>query len=143
MQGFQRVLVAIDFSAASSRARDLAGRLVAPDGVLRMLHVVEWVPTLVEGAMGGYAPARDVRVLHDDSEKKLAEAAKQSAAPRVEVEVVEGNAAPTILEVAKRDQSDLIVIGTHGRSGIDHFLLGSVAEKIVRRATCPVLTVRG
>jgi nucleotide-binding universal stress UspA family protein len=143
VQGFQRVLVPIDFSPASSRARDLAGRLVAPDGVLRLLHVVEWVPTLVEGAMGGYAPARDVRLLHEDSERKLAEAAKQSVAPRVEVEVVEGNAAPTILEIVQRDQPDLVVIGTHGRTGLDHWLLGSVAEKVLRRAPCPVLTVRG
>jgi nucleotide-binding universal stress UspA family protein len=142
VKGFQRVLVPIDFSPASSRARDLAGNLVAPDGVLKLLHVVEWVPTLVEGAMGGYAPARDVRVLHEDSEKKLLEAAKSSAAPRVEVEVVEGTPAPSILEVAKRDGSDLIVIGTHGHTGLDHWLLGSVTEKILRRAPGPVLTVR-
>ncbi len=53
-----------------------------------------------------------------------------------------GETVPTILEVARRGEYDLIVMGTHGRTGIAHEYLGSVAEKVVRRACCPVLTVR-
>ena len=49
---------------------------------------------------------------------------------------------PTILEVAARDRYDLVVMGTHGRTGLSQLLMGSVAEKVVRQAPCPVLTVR-
>ena len=54
----------------------------------------------------------------------------------------EGQAAAAIIGRAKQIQADIIVIGTHGRSGLPHMLLGSVAEKVVRAASCPVLTIR-
>ena len=59
-----------------------------------------------------------------------------------EVEVAAGNPADAIVRVAKERGADLIVMGTHGRTGLQHVLLGSVAEKVVRLAGCPVLTVR-
>jgi nucleotide-binding universal stress UspA family protein len=55
----------------------------------------------------------------------------------------EGNPAVETVNAAKSEGADLLVVGTHGRSALTHLLLGSVAEKIVRTATCPVLTVRG
>ena len=60
----------------------------------------------------------------------------------VETRVGVGLPAQEIVELAERERFDLIVMGTHGRSGIAHAVLGSIAEKVVRRATCPVLTVR-
>ena len=66
--------------------------------------------------------------------------ADQSAA---DVVVVEGNPVREILRHAEDGRTDLLVMGTHGRGGFAHLLLGSVAERIVRTATCPVLTVRG
>ena len=133
----------LDFSARSSRLIELAAGLVAPNGTLRLMHVVEWVPSVVEGAFVGYANPRDIRALHKDSQQKLDALSKAAGVPGVVAEVVEGSPAQSILEVAERDKSDLIVIGTHGRSGLGHLLLGSVAEKVLRRAPCPVLTVRG
>ena len=59
-----------------------------------------------------------------------------------EAEVATGPAAETIVHIAQERAADLIVMGTHGRTGLHHLLLGSVAEKVVRLATCPVLTVR-
>jgi nucleotide-binding universal stress UspA family protein len=59
-----------------------------------------------------------------------------------EVEVAVGHPADTIVRVAQQRSADLIVMGTHGRTGLQHVLLGSVAEKVVRLAPCPVLTVR-
>ncbi len=59
-----------------------------------------------------------------------------------EVEVATGHPADTIVRVAQDRKADLIVMGTHGRTGLQHVLLGSVAEKVVRMAPCPVLTVR-
>ena len=61
---------------------------------------------------------------------------------RVKIHVVEGEAWRTVVDIAARDGYDLIAMGTHGRSGIIHLALGSVAEKVVRHAQCPVLTVR-
>ena len=61
----------------------------------------------------------------------------------VETAVCEGYAATVIVEEAAEREVDLIVIGTHGRSGIKHLLLGSIAERVVQKAPCPVLTVRG
>jgi nucleotide-binding universal stress UspA family protein len=57
-------------------------------------------------------------------------------------ETGEGEAATAILREAERVRADLIVMGTHGRSGLPHMLVGSVTEKIVRAASCPVLTIR-
>ena len=59
-----------------------------------------------------------------------------------EAEVASGPAAETIVQIAQERAADLIVMGTHGRTGLRHLLLGSVAEKVVRLAPCPVLTVR-
>lgn len=142
MKGFRRILVPVDFSPQATRLIEIASDLAAPDGVVRLLHVVEWVPSVVEGTFVGYADAKQVRTLHAESVRKLEDYAKASAAPRVECEVVEGTAAPAILDVAKREGSDLIVMATHGRAGLGHLLLGNVAEKILRRAACPVLVVR-
>jgi nucleotide-binding universal stress UspA family protein len=61
---------------------------------------------------------------------------------RVEVATAIGEPAHEILAFAKAQHADLVVIGTHGRTGLQHALMGSVAERVVRRATCPVLTVR-
>jgi nucleotide-binding universal stress UspA family protein len=60
----------------------------------------------------------------------------------VETMVVRGVPFAEIIKTAKNKNADLIVIGTHGRTGIDHMLFGSTAEKVVRKAPCPVLTVR-
>jgi nucleotide-binding universal stress UspA family protein len=70
---------------------------------------------------------------------------KESAGPEVDasLHVLEGYATRDIVEFAGNNESDLIVIATHGRTGIKHLLLGSVAEKVVRMAPCPVFTVKG
>jgi nucleotide-binding universal stress UspA family protein len=59
-----------------------------------------------------------------------------------DLHVIEGHAAADIVRFAESHHSDLIVIATHGRTGIEHMLLGSITEKVVRRAPCPVFTVR-
>jgi nucleotide-binding universal stress UspA family protein len=60
-----------------------------------------------------------------------------------EVEIASGNPADAIVSIAHKHHTDLIVMGTHGRTGLQHVLLGSVAEKVVRLAPCPVLTIKG
>ncbi len=77
----------------------------------------------------------------DRIQQEVAEAAR-AASVRCEITLVPGSAADVILRLAKEKAADLIVMGTHGRTGLQHALLGSVAEKTVRRAPCPVLIVR-
>jgi len=75
-------------------------------------------------------------------EEWRAEAGKLAGASRVTAETAVGEPAAEILEVARGRGADLIVVGTHGRTGLEHALMGSIAERVVRRAHCPVLTVR-
>jgi nucleotide-binding universal stress UspA family protein len=84
--------------------------------------------------------------LADQAQKHLeewrAEAEKLVGAPRVTAAPAVGEPSAEILEAAREAKSDLIVVGTHGRTGLEHALMGSIAERVVRRAHCPVLTVR-
>ncbi len=73
---------------------------------------------------------------------KLHEVQPSDRSIEVERRLVEGSAADALVRLADELKCDLIVMGTHGRSGLPHVLLGSVAEKVVRKAGCPVLTVR-
>jgi nucleotide-binding universal stress UspA family protein len=110
----QRILCPIDFSDHSRRALDapwLTAPLPTPQDRLALL-----------ASMGRFA------------------AGIESDVP-LQFEIAEGNTASEIVERASAIPSDLIVIGTHGRSGFEHLLLGSVTEKVIRKARCPVLTV--
>jgi universal stress protein A len=144
---FSRILVPTDFSepsdAALAYARVLAGKFGAS---LHVLHVFE-SPFV--------AAAVSPEVLIDDSpavQARLLEEAKSRLQHRVTAtdrtdhaattEIVGGHSARTIVDYATDRKKDLIVMGTHGRSGVAHLLMGSVAEKVVRTAPCPVLTVR-
>jgi nucleotide-binding universal stress UspA family protein len=81
-------------------------------------------------------------MLHDAQERLRHRAAREGRQASIETEVLFGHGARTIAEYAAERGVDLIVMGTHGRTGFAHLLLGSVAERLVRTAPCPVLTVR-
>lgn len=135
----RRILVPTDFSEPSDTAleyaRTLAGRVGAS---LHLLHVLE-DPFLAEGLLAeayiGSGPSVRVDLLDDARERLLHRAAGATT------EVIFGHGATTIVEYAERGGFDLIVMGTHGRTGLAHLLIGSVAETVVRTATVPVLTV--
>jgi len=76
-----------------------------------------------------------------DIRRQLVERANASGHSNIATEVLTGAAAKTIVECATEHQCDLIVMGTHGRHGVAHLLMGSVAERVVRTAACPVLVV--
>ncbi|HTN51622.1 MAG TPA: universal stress protein [Anaeromyxobacter sp.] len=142
------MLVPIDFSpsarAALEYATFLAGKLGAD---LDVLHV--WEPP-------GYVGPDTLALLPVGSgqpgwEQTRAEVqrevdgflAKAKARPRaLSVRVEAGEPSDTILQIARADGADLIVMGTHGRTGLSRLLIGSVAEAVLRRSTCPVLTIR-
>lgn len=145
MVTFTRLLCPVDFSDASRHALDQAV-VVAKwfDARLTVLHVYNRillpVPGLATPAYGGGVsldPA-EVERLHEQTRAFVADS---SADPtKVEVMLEAGQPVPHILAVAGV-RADLVVMGTHGTSGFEHLVLGSVTEKVLRKATCPVLTV--
>jgi nucleotide-binding universal stress UspA family protein len=145
MRPFQRILLPTDFSACSAEAQRAAAELAQRyDATLELLHVFEPILYMTPEGHTLLVPGQLEDLL--DGNDRLLDAAKKAAedagAPRVRTRQEQGVAASEIVEVARRDGFDLIVIGTHGRTGLKHALLGSVAERVVRRAPCPVLTIR-
>ena len=113
---------------------------------LLLLHVL--TPPSPFVASTGPRPASYLELLavaRREARRRLAAtlARARAAGARARAKLVEGGAAERILSVGRRWRPDVIVIGTHGRSGVRHWLMGSVAEHVVRRASRPVLTVRG
>ena len=138
-RAFNRVLCAIDFGQGSLRALDLAGRVaIENDAVIYLLHVC---PT-VAVPLGG--PITATPAVEETARKKLGETAGRYLAkiPH-ELLVVTGDPAQRIVEVQSALRADLVVMGTFARRGVPRFFLGSVADRVVRAATCPVLTVKG
>ena len=144
MISLKSILVPSDFSECSEEALryglELARRF---DAELHLLHVVQDPLTQPWAAEGFSVPLFEVV---DEWQKQAADRLKASVpeADRGRVTVVSVVATPyaEILDYANAHKIDLIVMGTHGRGGVSHMLLGSIAERIVRRAPCPVLTVR-
>jgi nucleotide-binding universal stress UspA family protein len=138
-RAFNRVLCAIDFGQGSLKALGLAGRIANEnDAALYLLHVC---PT-VAVPLGGLITATPE--VEENARKKLGEAAGRYLAkiPH-ELLVVNGDPARRIVEVQSALRADLVVMGTFARRGVPRFFLGSVADRVVRAATCPVLTVKG
>jgi universal stress protein A len=135
----------IDFSeeaeTAERQAAELARRLGAE---LLLLHVSVETPLYAEGTLG----MADVKGVYETqarwAEQQLADRAalltKSGVATRWRRRV--GSVHDTICDVAREEAADYIVMGTHGRGGIARFMLGSVADRVVRTAPCPVVTVR-
>ncbi|GEJ59079.1 universal stress protein [Anaeromyxobacter diazotrophicus] len=141
---WMKVLCPIDFSdpaRAAMRAAVEVCRLTG--GELTLFHAYE-LPgyTLPEGSV--VASPKMLQDLSDQAEVHLAEwkkLAEGMGAAKVRVEKGIGEPALSVVELAQERGFDLIVVGTHGRTGLRHALLGSVAERVVRRAGCPVLTI--
>jgi universal stress protein A len=136
-----RILAPSDFSEASDAALEYARLLAQRFGAsLHLLHVLN-EPILVEGlaaeAFINASPTTRTAMV-DEAQAHL----NRRAAATASADVVFGYPAPAIVERATRLDVDLIVMGSHGRTGLAHLLLGSVAEMVVRTAPCPVLTVR-
>jgi|SoiMetStandDraft_5_1073268.scaffolds.fasta_scaffold09377_3 nucleotide-binding universal stress UspA family protein len=146
-ESINRILVPVDFSAHSNRAVRYATTLANKFGArVSLLHVVE--DPFVTGAWQADAFAANIPELLNELTKaaqaQLHELKKDLAAHGfvATTEVVHGSPVPTIIEHAATGHFDLIVMGTHGRTGVAHALMGSVAERVVQKALCPVLTVR-
>lgn len=143
----QNILVATDFSKASELALDAARVLALQnDSKVTLVHVFDARPPFSVPLNSELADEadyeREMRSRIHAELKRLREE-KLGDVPEAKVAlVVSTNAAEGICHYAKKEDVDMIVLSTHGRTGLQHLLIGSVAEKVVRHAECPVLTLR-
>jgi nucleotide-binding universal stress UspA family protein len=141
----RRLLVPVDFSAGSDAATGYAAVLGAALGAsIHLLHVLE-EPFVTQGSWAFVEPdppERRERIVADRQARLAGIASRfRPACDRVTTEVRSGEAANAIITVATDRGADLIVMGTHGRTGWSHLVHGSVAEHVIRKAPCPVLAV--
>jgi nucleotide-binding universal stress UspA family protein len=146
------ILAPVDFSAgsesAAAYARWLAGRLGAR---IRVLHVFPRLDHLAAGVAPNMAAEalRSEQTLWREAEQNLADLGERlgrpADGPALETAIMRAgdlSVAEAIVQAAREAGADLIVMGTHGRSGIRRMILGSVAEQVLRAAACPVLTIK-
>ena len=146
MPAIRTILLATDFSDASEAALGYAKSLAEAFGAsLHVLHVLEdlaahaWTTEVYVAALPG---------VHEEMERQARERIEALLTPeereryRASLVLRSGSPFVEIVRYAREEHADLIVLGTHGRGAIAHMLLGSVAERVVRKAHCPVLTVR-
>ena len=140
----QHFLVPLDFSEQANQALDYAINLASKlDARLTLLHVIQSVP-LGGADMGVTLPYAYLQDLEAEIMQSMESYLARVTAAGLEgaTVVIHGVPFHEILETAKTQLVDLIIMGTHGRTGLQHVLLGSVAEKVVRLAPCPVLVAR-
>lgn len=142
---FYRVIVPTDFSSGSEEALTVAVRLASAAGSeLVLVHVLVEAPRFSEGPFAG-SRTRDVHeAARRWAEARLEEWAAKARAAGVPARTALRTGIPfrEIVDAAADERADLVVMGTHGRGGINRALLGSVADRVIRLAPCPVLTVR-
>ena len=135
----KKILVPVDFSENSEAALDWATVLARDTGATLLIVHVETVPLTTGGGEYIYAiPEPPTQELLERLNKVLPKDPAIAVVPRL----LAGDPADAIIRTAESDGADMIVMGTHGRRGITRLLMGSVAEAVVRRAPCPVLTVK-
>lgn len=145
----KKILVPVDFSPSSLAALETAIELAKPfNASLELVHV--WEPPPIYGPDALVAGGMSLYVELEEHARRAATKEMENLVARLEprglgtlrTHVLRGVPAPGILEVAGKGGFDLIVMGTHGRTGVSRFFMGSVAEKVVRLSPVPVLTVR-
>jgi nucleotide-binding universal stress UspA family protein len=141
----KKIVVATDFSDCARRAEETAAALGRALGAeLILLHVAVEAPLYNEGMRGLVDPRKVFEAQREWAETTLAARAAEIRSTGVSAHGVirSGVAVDEILALAADQRCDLIVIGTHGRGGLSRVFLGSVADRVVRLAPCPVMTVR-
>jgi universal stress protein A len=151
MLSIRRILVPTDFSPNATSALTYAVLLAERfEAEIEVLHVwespVAYGPGVAEAIIhtseGKTTLAQFVRTRAGKQLEDLLSDIKRRASVNARARLEAGDPTEGILKIAASGQKDLIVMGTHGRTGLSHLVMGSVAEKVVRRAPCPVLTIR-
>lgn len=136
----KKILFATDFSAISNQALDYAATLAKANGAkLLIVHVAELPAAYGAGEMYYGVPEPDT----DELMRMLHNVVPRNPPVDHEYHLLKGDPSHEIVRLANDEEVDLIVLSTHGRTGLGRVLLGSVAEAVVRRAHCPVLTLKG
>jgi nucleotide-binding universal stress UspA family protein len=138
MNPFRRVLCPLDLGPNSKQLLEFARKLVEQETSLVLFHVV---PIPIE-ALGQPVFIEPLSGSEQNAREALKKLASEASVPNAEIAVLTGEPAAEIIRAASDHRCDLIAIATHGRSGLTHFLLGSVAARVVRESPVPVLTIR-
>lgn len=144
MLPLKTIVCPTDFSEPSHAGVRAASELATHFGAsLCLVNIVPAIPALPPDPNYVFKLPEYEKLLHAEAEKNLKELREQLIASGISTRIVvgHGEAAEEIIVIAAHEQADLIVIATHGSTGWRHLVFGSVAEKVVRRAQCPVLTV--
>jgi len=146
MLPFKKIACPIDFSAASLKALQLADKIAAQfSAELLLVHVNPTIPVMPtgHGPIGFNIPEYE-QEMRRFAEQKLGEIAGNEVSPgiRSAIKISMGDAASEIVRIASDEKADLIVMATHGLTGWRRFIVGSVTERGVRMAACPVLTIQ-
>ncbi len=144
---FNKILITLDGSELAEKALPIATELAAFHGAeLRLLRVAEGEPTLAEKAVGYTWVGATERMTKDSAESRAYLETVAATIPNdgvaFEIKVEKGAAEARIVCYAEREGVDLIVMSTHGRTGLPNLILGSVAKGVVADAPCPVMLVR-
>lgn len=145
MTGYKKILLPIDFSECSPRlvpyAVDLAKKYNAELYLLYVVHTMKRFGTWWVGLPPSLEKIDEE--IATNAEKKMKAFTREHLGDfsNYATSVVIGDPSPDILKFAEKERIDLIVMGTHGRKGLEHTVFGSVAEGVVRGASCPVLTI--
>jgi nucleotide-binding universal stress UspA family protein len=149
LKPIKKILCPIDCSKGSGVALEYALAFAAQTGAeVHLLHVWQvhyQVRQDLSVWMEAHGQQPIARVIEDEAREETDRFLMSLAAEarsKLTIHIVEGEPWRTVVDMAARDGFDMIAMGTHGRTGVVHLYLGSVAEKVVRHATCPVLTVR-
>jgi nucleotide-binding universal stress UspA family protein len=141
----KHILVRTDFSEYADHALDYAITLAQKlRARLTLLHIIQLTP-MTMGDMYGYSLEADLEAMESEAQRQMQALLNRVHQEGLESEtaIVQGVPFQMIVDMAESQDIDLIVMGTHGRAGLTHALMGSVAEKVVRMAPCPVLVTRG
>ncbi len=142
----QKILTPTDFSEFSAHALRYGCEFAKRFGAeLHLLHVIDESLTLPDPLLGAPVPDSQIRDLQHSAETAMQNVLADDWLEGVKVaaRVIQiGSPFVGIIQYAKENEIDMIVMGTHGRTGLVHVMIGSTAERIVRKAPCPVLTVR-
>jgi nucleotide-binding universal stress UspA family protein len=145
MLKIKKILCPIDFSEPSLKGLEVGVDLATLfKAKLDVVYVLPILPATAKDANLQFAIPEYERMIHIDAEQQLQAVVSQRVSKNLKTRTLigHGNPAHEIVRLAQEEKADLIVIATHGHTGFHHLVVGSVAEKVIRLAPCPVLAVR-
>jgi nucleotide-binding universal stress UspA family protein len=138
----QNILIAVDGSECSKNAANVGIKLAKElSASVTLICVMDMSNAVSSTAVNGFIDNEMIKAFQAESERIVKEIADKHADVNIKTQVVEGIPQNTINGLALNEKSDMIIMGTHGRTGLKHMLMGSVAEYVIRHAEVPVLVV--